>query len=283
MAAVADALKSLTEIVGKYGAARQKESGADVSSVGALFKGITTGFQRKDEKGKAIERSSAGGGAAAALQGLGDAATMIGSMFGTVGTAVGMVVSGFAKLDAAVITSVETLRNFARGLHEDNIKFKEMSPGMAQVGARQEVRDFLLGRSKGQARAASSENLAEAISKLDRQLAPLENWWAEFKNDIMTDVIKLLTSIASTVNEWFGSTKKGDQEMDLGLMEAILNEAEIDDRVKETRPGRLAKASPAAKEDKESVLSKGTKTAARGLNIASGIARAIALARTAGS
>lgn len=92
------------------------------------------------------------------------------------------VVTGmFGKLAARGFESIEKLRKWNEELHESNMQFAEWSGAMAAVQARQEVRDILLSKQRGDNRAESAEALAKSKHDLNETLAPSEDMWAKFK------------------------------------------------------------------------------------------------------
>jgi len=103
------------------------------------------------------------------------------------------LIKGTWKLIEVFGGAVERLRGFNEGLHRANMQFAEFSAAMALVEVRQEMRDIQFGRERGDRRAATAEHLATSKSTLDRQLAPLEDKWANFKNELFSKITMGLT------------------------------------------------------------------------------------------
>lgn len=143
-------------------------------------------------------RSALGQGSpfAAAGEGLKGAGQIVG-MMGPWGKAaqVGL------EFTAALISSVDKLKEWGRSLHDGNVQFAQFSASMAEVQANQQLRDIQLSASKGEARAGSAERLAEAMSNLERQTAPIENMWANFKNQFATVIIEKATAVINLISQ----------------------------------------------------------------------------------
>jgi hypothetical protein len=110
-------------------------------------------------------------------------------MGGATGEAVTKV-SAFGKM---VAESVDNLRRFDREIITASFRFGEFSAAMAAVEGQQEVRDIDIGMRKGDAQADSTAKLAEAMSELNETVLPFENQFANFKNEVLTNVTKLAT------------------------------------------------------------------------------------------
>ncbi len=96
----------------------------------------------------------------------------------------GDVVGGMAKIARVASESVEKLRSWNNHLHNSNMQFAEFSAAMSQVQASQEMRDFFYAEQRGNKRADTASDLAQAKSRLDRQLAPIEDFFANLRNKV---------------------------------------------------------------------------------------------------
>lgn len=114
----------------------------------------------------------------------------IGDAFGT-GTPLDAMnpVSAPIKFIAAIGEGVEKLRDWNDKLHEANMKFAEFSASMARVQAEQQMRDIQLSQERGERRAESAQRLAEARHRLNRNLAPIEDAFANLKNNLTADLL----------------------------------------------------------------------------------------------
>lgn len=86
------------------------------------------------------------------------------------------------RLPGVLVESIDKLREWNNSLHSANMQFADFSASMAGVEAEQQTRDMQLKRQQGDNRASSARDLAEAKSRLDRQLAPVEDAWAKLQN-----------------------------------------------------------------------------------------------------
>lgn len=105
------------------------------------------------------------------------------------------------EFTAALISSVDKLKEWGRSLHDGNMQFAQFSASMAEVQANQQFRDIQLSASKGEARADTAGRLAEAMSHLERQTAPIENMWSNFKNQFATVIIEKATAIIGLISQ----------------------------------------------------------------------------------
>jgi hypothetical protein len=125
---------------------------------------------------------------------------------------VGQALKDVADFDKTLIDSTDKLKRWGDELHEGNTRFADFSAALAQVSARQLMRDVRYNQGRGNARAESAERLAEAKSNLAVSTAPFQDAWANFKNDFGADVLKLLkdgvdlvkqvASLIPGVREW---------------------------------------------------------------------------------
>ena len=111
--------------------------------------------------------------------------------------------------------SVEKLRDWNEQMHSANIhigSFNGMivSSQMAGVNARQDFRDIQLAIERGDRRAESAERLAEAKAGLNRELAPIEDAWANWKDDREAEGTKWLEKMAEYLREMLG-LQKGEE------------------------------------------------------------------------
>jgi hypothetical protein len=119
----------------------------------------------------------------------------IGSVAG-IGAAMGIPGAGIA---AGLVEATNKLREWTNSLHNSNMQFAEFSSSMAQVQAQHEVRAIQLSQQTGEARAGSAKSLSEEIDKLNQNLAPMENAWANFKNEFGTVCLKTLNKIVEGI------------------------------------------------------------------------------------
>jgi hypothetical protein len=102
------------------------------------------------------------------------------------------------KFSAVLLESVDRLQKWNWQLVQTNFQFAEFSGAMASVQAEQMVRDIEFSRERGEARAAHTQRLAEAASRLRGEIAPagdfLDKFSAEnqrFWTEALSETIRL--------------------------------------------------------------------------------------------
>jgi hypothetical protein len=100
------------------------------------------------------------------------------------------------------------LRELSDAAHNANMKFAEFSGSMATVQARQYARDVEYGMRRGEARAGRAEELEKARSRYREAWAPMEDAWANLKNEFLTNMLSNLSEILETLNQLFGWLKR---------------------------------------------------------------------------
>ena len=103
------------------------------------------------------------------------------------------VAAGFLALGGIAFKLVDKLRMWGENLHNANMKWAEFSSGMSQVQAEQEVRDIQYSQARGQARAATARETAEAHSRLRESFAPVEDAFANIRNRIFSGLARIVS------------------------------------------------------------------------------------------
>jgi hypothetical protein len=113
------------------------------------------------------------------------------------GSLLGMAAGGALSFAGAMLKSVDIVHKWGQSLLDTNFAMAEFSGSMATVSAEKMVRDILLTIEKGQAREGPTRDLAEAVSRLERAVAPIENaisngfsWLAEKTTNIVTKSVQ---------------------------------------------------------------------------------------------
>lgn len=148
------------------------------------------------------------------------------------------------EFTGAVIESVDKLRKWGDTLAETNMKFAEFSGAMAQVQAQTEVNRLNLQREQGDRRAATARELETSRNRLNKAMAPMEDYWNNFRNRVGALVNNAMANAAEKVNEfgkkiglWGGDEKPGVVTTNKDWLEA-----RMDKREQETiqrRPARM--------------------------------------------
>lgn len=158
----------------------------------------------------------------------------------------GKSVNVVTEFTAKLAESVEKLRKWSDQLHESNMRFSEFSGGMAGVAARQEVRDIMLSKERGDQRAGSAEKLAQSRNRLERAVTPMEDLWASGKNiiasikddavaSILEGLVPGVKGLNELLDEWINGNKENAPAQDiLGEMADRSEQTS-----KEGRPGRF--------------------------------------------
>ena len=134
---------------------------------------------------------------------VGDAAGAAGDILGTAGP-LGAAAGGVLKFGEVVATSIERLRDWNNELHAADLKFAEFSGSMTRVMVERQIRDMQLSQERGERRAASAQGREEESSRLDRNLAILEDGFANIKNAIATQLMGKINDILEWLKWKFG-------------------------------------------------------------------------------
>jgi len=128
--------------------------------------------------------------------------------------------AGGASLDSAsgtlnpltqgVMKATEVLRDWSDTLHKSNMKFAEFSGSMARVQAEAEMRQIQFEQRRGEARATTARDLAEARDRLSRAMAPFEDSIANFRNRLATAFIDKMLPILEKIADRLGLPKDED-------------------------------------------------------------------------
>lgn len=176
-----------------------------------------------------------GGGVGGLVGGLADKALTSGNPYA-------MAAGAVVKLGMAAVEGVQKLRNWNNELHEQNRAFAEYSASMAGVMAEDDARQMQLKREQGERRAGSAKELAEAKSRLDRQLAPIEDFFGNMKNKFAAGMSNILSGALEKLGIG-GDTDEAPKDIG-GLESMAANDwmAQIDSEYKliyDRRPARM--------------------------------------------
>lgn len=128
-------------------------------------------------------------------------------------------VAMFAKLGTALSDSVEKLRTWNDSLLASHMEFSKFSGAMAMVAAETERRRILFEKDRGDRRADSARNLSESRDRLERNLAPIEDAWANIKSDFLAEINNGISKIIEAI--WGAAeTKEEGPDMDMEVTEA---------------------------------------------------------------
>lgn len=224
-------------------AARRGPLGSNLSK-GLLRLGIGS-----EKTGPVLERADpyVKGSAGSGIGGLAGAGGGIGSALMSTGNPYAMAAGAVLKLGAGAATAVSKIKEWGDHLHEQNRMFAQFSGSMASVIAVDEARRILLQREMGERRAESARNLANARFRLDQTMAPMEDAFANLKNNVLTKLTDMLNTAAkgldNRLKEWGfideegNTTAKGwaSRQGHLWLGSIVDEFNEIEKR----RPGRL--------------------------------------------
>ena len=154
--------------------------------------------------------------------GMGGGIGAAGDMMKGAGTLAGMIpviggpIEALGKFGDVAFKAVDRLQKWSEQLHQSNMQFAEFSAGMAQVEAEQRSRDIDLSRRRGDRRAGTAGELAEAKSGLAESTSKWGDAVGNIGNKIgafvldkaVNPLLKKLDFIADSINEAFGGEEK---------------------------------------------------------------------------
>lgn len=209
-----------------------QEEGGGADRLGSAMGNLSQLNSQINPFGKSGTQAASGllSGAGSALQSAGHPAAI------AAGTAL--------KFTAALVESIDKLRNWGNQLHENNMQFAEYSASMARVQAASEVQEFYLKQQQGERRAQSAEYLSEGRSDMNKAFAPLENLWAKAENYIsgglMKYIAKLMIPVTIIADFLDSATSDGDTGDGIDASRWAYELAQGDhERVIQSRPPRM--------------------------------------------
>lgn len=219
MASLAEVLEKLSQKLDKITQSRYSEGQGifeTMRGLGARAPGLhgpPTSFQAmmSGSMGSAIRAMGAGGRAASTIGAIasgGGMGAISGRMMAS-GNPYVMAAGAIVKFATSMIEGVEKLRNWNEALHNSNRQFADFSGQMALVMAEDDARTIQLKREQGDRRAETARELAEAKSRLDRRVAPIEDWFANLKNKIGTTVSDVIVNTMDKLG--IGAGPDGDR------------------------------------------------------------------------
>jgi hypothetical protein len=111
----------------------------------------------------------------------------------------GLPLKAVGMLGEAVFGTVGSIREWGDHLHQANMQFAEFSGGMAAIQAQQTAADIEYSQRRGDARAASAGVLANQRNVTRSTWAPLEDAFADFKNNLGAKLLSIIDDIGSGV------------------------------------------------------------------------------------
>jgi hypothetical protein len=155
-------------------------------------------------------------------------------MLGAAGNLAGMIpmvggpIAALGKLGEVTFKAVDRLRDWTEGLHNANMQFAEFSSAMSSVEAEQKVRDIELSMTRGERRAESAGYLARGKHRLNEEVTPIEDAFANAKNYIggalangTAEVVKWLRGIFSSVEYLKYGLDHPDEDTPLDMNEFL--------------------------------------------------------------
>lgn len=160
------------------------------------------------DRGMQSSATGVAGGVAGALGGVGDKMLMTGNPLAMAGGAV-------AKFAAGIAEGAGKVREWGDALHENNRKLADYSGSMAAVMAQDDAKRIWLQRDQGERRASSAKELADARYRLDSSLAPIEDAFANLKNNVIAKLTGVLADFSVKLTKifpWLEGPKKDDDK-----------------------------------------------------------------------
>lgn len=174
-----------------------------------------------------------------AASGIGGAASDIGGKLMTTGNPYAIAAGATLKLGGAVLQTVGKVKEWGDHLHEQNRIFAEFSASMASVMAADDARRIGLERDQGERRAASAKELSDARYRFDKAMAPLEDAFANLKNNVIAKLTGVLADFADGLVKlfpWLEGEKEG-KKSDFTFGGKTIEELERE--VRDRRPKRM--------------------------------------------
>lgn len=129
----------------------------------------------------------------AALGGIGELAKLIPKIGGPIAAVV--------QFGAVMVGAIGTVQAWNQSLRAADMQFAEFSASMANVMARQEVRDIQYATARGEARAESAERREESVNRLREAFAPGGDALANTTNNLLAVIANILTPVAEVMSE----------------------------------------------------------------------------------
>lgn len=155
-------------------------AGDPTAMAGLAQRGAQRFAEGVSDVGHGTRRMLTGERAGDALSGAGQQVEGVGKMTGN------PILDTVGKFARTVGDSVERLRKWNDQLMDSNFRFAEFSGAMAKVAAEQEMRQIRLDQERGQRRAGHADMHARSRDRLERNLAPAEDYMANFGGALRT-------------------------------------------------------------------------------------------------
>ena len=136
-----------------------------------------------------------------AAGGVGDMASDAGGMMMKSGNPYAIAAGAVLKFGGALAQVPGKIKEWGDHLHEQNRAFSQWSAGMAAVMAADDARRIQLEREQGDRRAASAKDLADARFRLDSSLAPIEDAFANLKNNVVSKLTGALADLTKGLQD----------------------------------------------------------------------------------
>ena len=225
--------RSQASLHGMFGAGATR---AGIQGVRTLGSGITAlsgaGFNM-DNLDKGMKSS-----AVQAASGVGGAMSDIGGKLMTTGNPYAIAAGAVLKLGGVALQTVGKVKEWGDHLHEQNRMFSQFSASMAAVMAQDDARRILLEKEQGDRRSASARELSDARYRLDKSLAPIEDAFANLKNNVvakLSDVVAgVIEKLAKLIPGLEGDSKAGQMEVDWNRSIRAM-----EDEIVQRRPARM--------------------------------------------
>ena len=187
-------------------ATREIKAGAGFAGAGlGLLNNLTGGQGVSGVADKAIKSSPMEG-----LKSVGGAASDVGGKLMATGNPYAVAAGAVMKFSGAIAEIPSQIKEWGDHLHEQNRQFSQYSGSMAAVMATDDARRVQLERLMGDERAASARDLADARFRLDKSMAPIENAFANLKNNVVAKLTDVLTGFADGLKKLFPKLFKDD-------------------------------------------------------------------------
>lgn len=172
--------KTLTDAADLGQMSARAATGDPTAMAGLAERGARRFTEGVSDVGHGTRRMLSSNRAGDVLAGAGQHVEGVGKMIGS------PVLDSVGKFARTVGDSVERLRKWNDQLMDSNFRFAEFSGAMAKVAAEQEMRQIRLDQERGERRAGHADMHARSRDRLERNLAPAEDYMANFGGALRT-------------------------------------------------------------------------------------------------
>ena len=160
-----------------------------------------------------VARKTIGSSATEAAGGIGGALGDVGGGLMKTGNPYAMAAGAALKLGGAMLAIPDQIKKWGDALHESNRQFADLSESMASVMAQDDARRIFLEREQGERRAGSAKELADARFRLDSAMAPIEDAFANLKNNVISKFTDVLANAVNHIKKYLPGGEENEDDI----------------------------------------------------------------------